>query len=116
MKITIECWVANIETLRSTGLSYILSSLHPKSIWILSDIQSVIQHLLNRSSIDSNCLTYRELFSARKHIDKKDLARTPVHTWYRADSPRGSLAMNCDRCTQTAVARFLRGHLRSLAF
>ncbi|GFY34585.1 uncharacterized protein TNCV_1372751 [Trichonephila clavipes] len=39
-----------------------------------------------------------------------------VHTWYRADSPGGSLAMNCDRCTQMAVSRFLSRHLRSLAF
>ncbi|GFS98624.1 RNase H domain-containing protein [Trichonephila clavipes] len=37
-------------------------------------------------------------------------------TWYQADSPGGSHSTNCVRCTQTAVSRFLSGHLRSLAF
>ncbi|GFW70800.1 RNase H domain-containing protein [Trichonephila clavipes] len=147
--------------------NYVLSSLDSKSIWILSDSRSAIQHLSNWSSIGdktgtsiinnlkqvssscdvhfqripshvdiwcneeadalakavarealaaANSLTYLELYSARKHIDKKTWLVPPVHTWYRADSPGGSLAMNCNRCTQTADSRFLRGHLKSLAF
>ncbi|GFU48958.1 RNase H domain-containing protein [Trichonephila clavipes] len=98
------------------GLSCILSSLDPKSIWILSDSRSAIQHLSNWSTVGyktgnsilnklkqvsssrdvhfqwilshvdiwdhgkadaltkegtSYCLTYLELCSVRKHIDKK---------------------------------------------
>ncbi|GFY34586.1 RNase H domain-containing protein [Trichonephila clavipes] len=103
------------------GLSYILFSLEPTSIWILSDSRSAIQYLSNWSSVGdktgvsilnklkqvssssdvhfqwipshvdiwdneevnavkkegaiedlatSNCLTYLELYSTRKHIDK----------------------------------------------
>ncbi|GFW24013.1 hypothetical protein TNCV_4950571 [Trichonephila clavipes] len=55
-----------------------------------------------------NCLTYLELYSARKHIDK--------NTWLAPRFELIPLAMNCDRCTQTAVSRFLSGHLKSFAF
>ncbi|GFX44951.1 RNase H domain-containing protein [Trichonephila clavipes] len=108
----------------------------PMSIWILSDSRSAIQHLSNWSSVGDKTVTsilYKlkqvsssydvhfqwitsHLYSARKHIDKKTWLIPSVLTWYRADSPGGSLAMNCDRCPQTVVSRFLSGHLRSLVF
>ncbi|GFW24071.1 hypothetical protein TNCV_4951151 [Trichonephila clavipes] len=63
----------------------------------------------------STSLTYLELYSSRKDIDK-GTARSPVYTWCRADSPRGPLTLNCNRCTQTAVFGFLSRRLRSLSF
>ncbi|GFS87435.1 RNase H domain-containing protein [Trichonephila clavipes] len=64
----------------------------------------------------SKSLTYFELFSARKGIDKRTWLVHLVRTWYRADSPGGSLTLNYDRCNPTAVSRFLSEHLKSLAF
>ncbi|GFU75077.1 putative RNA-directed DNA polymerase from transposon BS [Trichonephila clavipes] len=87
-----------------------------KNIWGNEEVDALAKEGAKEVLATSNCLTYLELYSARKHIDKKTWIVPPVHTWYRADSPGGSLAMHCDRCTQTALSRFLSGHLRSLVF
>ncbi|GFS76591.1 RNase H domain-containing protein [Trichonephila clavipes] len=40
----------------------------------------------------------------------------PVHPWYQSKYPGGSLARGSSRRDQTALTRFLSGHLMSLTF
>ncbi|GBN35637.1 hypothetical protein AVEN_77459-1 [Araneus ventricosus] len=40
----------------------------------------------------------------------------PSHDWYKRSSPGGSIGLACDRADQTALSRFVSGHLRSCSF
>lgn len=61
-------------------------------------------------------LTYTEIYSQAKLRGKTIWSTPPVHQWYRGHQPSGSLALNCDRQGQTAITRFLSGHLRTMTF
>ncbi|PRD20834.1 UNVERIFIED_CONTAM: hypothetical protein NCL1_53505 [Trichonephila clavipes] len=73
--------------------------------WGNEEADTLVKEGARESLATYNCLTYLELYSARKHIDKKTWLVPPVHTWYRANSPRGSFALNCDRPTPFAPRR-----------
>ncbi|GBM99170.1 hypothetical protein AVEN_226646-1, partial [Araneus ventricosus] len=49
----------------------------------------------------------------------KDLKKwrvPPSHDWYKRSSPGGSIGLACDKADQTALSRFVSGHLRSCSF
>ncbi|GBN26009.1 hypothetical protein AVEN_141622-1 [Araneus ventricosus] len=61
-------------------------------------------------------LTFDEIYSIRKNKDLKTWRVPLSHDWYKRSSPGGSIGLACDRADQTAVSRFLSGHLRSCSF
>ncbi|GFU47087.1 RNase H domain-containing protein [Trichonephila clavipes] len=61
-------------------------------------------------------LTYLELFSKYKPKNKAIWMIPQVHPWYQSKCPGGSLIRGSSRRDQTALSRFLSGHLRSLTF
>ncbi|GFT32754.1 RNase H domain-containing protein [Trichonephila clavipes] len=56
-------------------------------------------------------LTYLELFSEYKAKNKAIWMIPPVHPWYQSKCPGGSLVRGSSRRDQTALTRFLSGHL-----
>ncbi|GBL90831.1 hypothetical protein AVEN_215561-1 [Araneus ventricosus] len=57
--------------------------------------------------------------SQRYHKKNKDLKTwrvPPSYDWYQRSSPGGSIGLACDRADQTALSRFVSGHLRSCSF
>ncbi|GBN91093.1 hypothetical protein AVEN_4126-1 [Araneus ventricosus] len=61
-------------------------------------------------------LTFDEIYSIRKNKDLKTWRVPPSHDWYKRSSPGGSIGLSCDRADQTALSRFVSGHLRSCSF
>ncbi|GFX33933.1 RNase H domain-containing protein [Trichonephila clavipes] len=61
-------------------------------------------------------LTYLELFSKYKAKNKAIWMILPVHPWYQSECHGGSFVRGSSRRDQTALTRFLRGHLISLTF
>ncbi|GBM95111.1 hypothetical protein AVEN_137453-1 [Araneus ventricosus] len=61
-------------------------------------------------------LTFDEIYSIRKNKDLKTWRIPPSHDWYKRSSPGGSIGLSCDRADQTALSRFVSGHLRSCSF
>ncbi|GBM01619.1 hypothetical protein AVEN_60030-1 [Araneus ventricosus] len=61
-------------------------------------------------------LTFDEIYSIRKNKDLKTWRVPPSHDWYKRSSPGGSICLSCDRADQTALSRFVSGHLRSCSF
>ncbi|GFX15414.1 RNase H domain-containing protein [Trichonephila clavipes] len=61
-------------------------------------------------------LTYLELFSKYKAKNKANWMIPPVHSWYQSKYHGGSLVRGSSRGDQTALIRFLSGHLMSLTF
>ncbi|GBN70995.1 hypothetical protein AVEN_229875-1 [Araneus ventricosus] len=61
-------------------------------------------------------LTFDEIYSIRKNKDLKTWRVPPSHDWYKRSSPGGSIGLACDRADQTALSRFVSGHLRSCSF
>ncbi|GBM10084.1 hypothetical protein AVEN_92912-1 [Araneus ventricosus] len=57
-----------------------------------------------------------EMYSIRKNKDLKTWRVPPSHDWYKQNSPGGSIGLACDRADQTALSRFVSGHLRSCSF
>ncbi|GBN43384.1 hypothetical protein AVEN_860-1 [Araneus ventricosus] len=51
-----------------------------------------------------------------KNKDLKTWRVPPSHDWYKRSSPGGSIGLACDRAHQTALSRFVSGHLRSCSF
>ncbi|GBN41893.1 hypothetical protein AVEN_45281-1, partial [Araneus ventricosus] len=51
-----------------------------------------------------------------KNKDLKTWRVPPSHDWYKRSSPGGSIGLACDRADQTALSRFVSGHLRSCSF
>ncbi|GBO34053.1 hypothetical protein AVEN_183624-1 [Araneus ventricosus] len=49
----------------------------------------------------------------RKNKDLKTWRVPPSHDWYKRSSPGGSIGLACDRADQTALSRFVSGHLRN---
>ncbi|GBN12084.1 hypothetical protein AVEN_51071-1 [Araneus ventricosus] len=56
------------------------------------------------------------LFSQMEIKDLKTWRVPPSHDWYKRSSPGGSIGLACDRADQTALSRFVSGHLRSCSF
>ncbi|GBM77804.1 hypothetical protein AVEN_142163-1 [Araneus ventricosus] len=68
------------------------------------------------ASVPSVPLTYLELFSRAKILNKTCWLIPPVHHWYQGSRPGGCLSINCIICDQTTLTRFLSGNIRSLTF
>ncbi|GBM28187.1 hypothetical protein AVEN_36135-1 [Araneus ventricosus] len=56
------------------------------------------------------------LWKREKNKDLKTWRVPPSHDWYKRSSPGGSIGLACDRADQTALSRFVSGHLRSCYF
>ncbi|GBN53865.1 hypothetical protein AVEN_247780-1 [Araneus ventricosus] len=56
------------------------------------------------------------MYSIRKNKDLKTWRVPPSHDWYKRSSPGGSIGLACYRADQTALSRFISGHLRSCFF
>lgn len=61
-------------------------------------------------------LTYLELFSRMKNINRRIWPVPPTHDWYRASNQGQSLTFPCDRKTNTCLSRLASGHLKCLTF
>ncbi|GBM25847.1 hypothetical protein AVEN_151322-1 [Araneus ventricosus] len=61
-------------------------------------------------------LTFGEIYSIRKSKDLTTWRVPPSRDWYKRSSPGGSIGLACDRADQTALSRFVSGHLRSCSF
>ncbi|GFY28309.1 transposable element Tc3 transposase [Trichonephila clavipes] len=59
-------------------------------------------------------LTYLELFPKHKAKNKAIRMNPPVHPWHQSKCPCASLVRGSSRRDQTALTRFLSGHLMSL--
>ncbi|GFY05909.1 RNase H domain-containing protein [Trichonephila clavipes] len=60
--------------------------------------------------------TYLELFSKYEAKNKAIWMVPSVHPWYQSKCPGGSLVRDSSGRGQTALTRFLSGHLLSLTF
>ncbi|XP_054713017.1 uncharacterized protein LOC129222530 [Uloborus diversus] len=61
-------------------------------------------------------LTYLELFSQQKANNKEKWLIPPSHNWYKGKRPGQTLALPCERQTNTLLSRLASGHLKSLTF
>ncbi|GBL97544.1 hypothetical protein AVEN_199610-1, partial [Araneus ventricosus] len=68
------------------------------------------------ASVPSAPLTYLEMFSRAKSKNKTNWLIPPMLPWFQGSRPGGCLPIDCNRCDQTTLTRFLRGHIRSLTF
>ncbi|GFX00511.1 RNase H domain-containing protein [Trichonephila clavipes] len=67
----------------------------------------------SKTTIPDDLLTYLELFSKNEAKNKVIWMIPQVHPWYPSKYPGGSLARGSSRGVQTALTRFLTGHLMS---
>ncbi|GBM86232.1 hypothetical protein AVEN_143876-1 [Araneus ventricosus] len=92
--------------------------------WIPSHVDiygnEVADDLAKQGTAEPLCsapsLTFDENYSIRKNKDLKTWRVPPSHDWYKLSSPGGSIGLACDRADQTALSRFVSGHLRSCSF
>ncbi|GBM47917.1 Atrial natriuretic peptide receptor 2 [Araneus ventricosus] len=92
--------------------------------WIPSHVDiygnEVADNLAKQGTAEPLCsthsLTYDEIYSIRKNKDLKTWRVPPSHDWYKRSSAGGSIGLACDRADQTALSRFVSGHLRSCSF
>ncbi|GBO01099.1 hypothetical protein AVEN_108158-1 [Araneus ventricosus] len=92
--------------------------------WIPSHVDiygnEVVDNLAKQGTAEPLCstpsLTFDEIYSIRKNKDLKTWRVPPSHDWYKRSSPGGSIGLACDRADQTALSRFVSGHLRSCSF
>ncbi|GBL86271.1 putative RNA-directed DNA polymerase from transposon BS [Araneus ventricosus] len=92
--------------------------------WIPSHVDiygnEVADNLAKQGTAEPLCstpsLTFDEIYSIRKNKDLKTWRVPPSHDWYKRSSPGGSIGLSCDRADQTALSRFVSGHLRSCSF
>ncbi|GBN86253.1 hypothetical protein AVEN_136280-1, partial [Araneus ventricosus] len=95
--------------------------------WIPSHVDfygnKVAEALAKQGKAEPLCsapsLTFDEIYSIRKNKDverKKTWRVPPSHDLYKRSSPGGSIGLACDRADQTALSRFVSGHLRSCSF
>ncbi|GBM83133.1 hypothetical protein AVEN_40099-1 [Araneus ventricosus] len=92
--------------------------------WIPSHVDiygnEVADDLAKQGTAEPLCstpsLTFDEIYSIRKNKDLKTWRVPPSHDWYKPSSPGGSIGLDCDRADQTALSRFVSGHLRSCSF
>ncbi|GBM27591.1 hypothetical protein AVEN_35255-1 [Araneus ventricosus] len=92
--------------------------------WIPSHVDiygnEVADNLEKQGTAEPLCsapsLTFDEIYSIRKNKDLKTWRVAPSHDWYKRSSPGGSIGLACDRADQTALSRFVSGHLRSCSF
>ncbi|GBN68407.1 U3 small nucleolar RNA-associated protein 4 [Araneus ventricosus] len=92
--------------------------------WIPSHVDiygnEVADNLAKQGTAEPLCstpsLTFDEIYSIRKNKDLKTWRVPPSHDWYKQNSPGGSIGLACDRADQTALSRFVSGHLRSCSF
>ncbi|GBO41132.1 hypothetical protein AVEN_270767-1 [Araneus ventricosus] len=92
--------------------------------WILSHVDiygnEVADDLAKQGTVEPLCsvpsLTFDEIYSIRKSKDLKTWRVPPSHDWYKRRSPGGSIGLACVRADQTALSRFVSGHLRSCSF
>ncbi|GBO03212.1 hypothetical protein AVEN_215431-1 [Araneus ventricosus] len=61
------------------------------------------------ASVPSAPLTYLELFSRAKSRNKTIWIIPPVYHWYQGSQPGGCQSIDCNRCDQTTLTRFLMG-------
>ncbi|GBN49098.1 hypothetical protein AVEN_207958-1 [Araneus ventricosus] len=61
-------------------------------------------------------LNTENISNKRKNEDLKTWRVPPSHDCYKRSSPGGSIGLACDRADQTALSRFVSGHLRSCSF
>ncbi|GBN47241.1 hypothetical protein AVEN_219628-1 [Araneus ventricosus] len=92
--------------------------------WIPSHVDiygnKVADDLAKQGTAEPLCsapsLTFDEIYSLRKNKDLKTWRVPPSHDWYKRSSPGGSIGLACDRADQTALSRFVSGHLRCCSF
>ncbi|GBN63887.1 hypothetical protein AVEN_151792-1 [Araneus ventricosus] len=92
--------------------------------WIPSHVDiygnEVADDLAKQGTAEPLCstpsLTFDEIYSIRKNKDLKTWRVPPSRDWYKRSSPGGSIGLACDRADQTALSRFVSGHLRSRSF
>ncbi|GBL88650.1 Potassium voltage-gated channel subfamily H member 8 [Araneus ventricosus] len=92
--------------------------------WIPSHVDiygnEVADNLAKQGTSEPLCstpsLTFDEIYSIRKNKDLKNWRAPPSHDWYKRSSPGDSIGLACDRTDQTALSRFVSGHLRSCSF
>ncbi|GBM81857.1 hypothetical protein AVEN_219816-1 [Araneus ventricosus] len=92
--------------------------------WIPSYVDiygnEVADNLAKQGTAEPLCstpsLTFDEIYSIRKNKDLKTWRVPPSHDWYKRSSPGGSIGLVCDRAHQTALSRFVSGHLKSCSF
>ncbi|GBM40239.1 hypothetical protein AVEN_183555-1 [Araneus ventricosus] len=134
-----NCSVFRSELLAiEAGLEAILNENNYGAVWILSDSvdhevhlqwipshvdiygNEVADNLAKQGTAKPLCstpsLTLEEIYSIRKNKDLKTWRVPPSHDWYKRSSPGGSIGLACDRADQTALSRFVSGHLRSCSF
>ncbi|GBN83996.1 hypothetical protein AVEN_86987-1 [Araneus ventricosus] len=111
--------ISILKLLRHIGLDH---EVHLK--WIPSHVDiygnEVADDLAKQGTAEPLCsnpsLTFDEIYSIRKNKDLKTWKVPPSHDWYKRSSPGGSFGLACDRADQTALSRFVSGHLRSCSF
>ncbi|GBM10930.1 hypothetical protein AVEN_171418-1 [Araneus ventricosus] len=134
-----NCSVFRSELLAiEAGLEVILNENNYGAVWILSDSRSSIQHqkdwnnvgdrtgisilkLLRHIGVDHEVHlqwipSHVDIYGNEKNKDLKTWRVPPSHDWYKRSSPGGSICLACDRADQTALSRFVSGHLRSCSF
>ncbi|GBN03555.1 hypothetical protein AVEN_146671-1 [Araneus ventricosus] len=92
--------------------------------WIPSHVDiyrnEVADDLAKQGTAEPLCstpsLTFDEIYSIRKNKDLKTWRVPPSHDWCKRSSPGGSIGLACDRADETALCRFVSGHLRSCSF
>ena len=70
----------------------------------------------DEASIATAPLTYLEIFAKTKSQVKSSWQAPPLHHWYKSSRPEGSLTLACSKRDQTALTRFLSGHLRTMKY
>ncbi|GBM56253.1 hypothetical protein AVEN_101535-1 [Araneus ventricosus] len=60
--------------------------------------------------------TYIELYSRTKTLVNISWRHPPAHSWYRSEGPGAAIRFKGNRKDQTALARLLFGHLKTLRF
>ncbi|GBN50264.1 hypothetical protein AVEN_265595-1 [Araneus ventricosus] len=120
------------------GLEAILNENNYGAVWILSDSRSSMQHLKDWNNVGDRTgisilkllrhigmdhevhlqwiPSHVDIYGNEKNKDLKTWRVPPSHDWYKRSSPGGSIGLACDRADQTALSRFVSGHLRSCSF
>ena len=68
------------------------------------------------TSAPSARLTFSEIHSKIKHMNRTSWIVPPVHHWFQCPRPGGSLSQGFNRQEQTTLARFRSGHLQTMKF
>ncbi|GFX52758.1 RNase H domain-containing protein [Trichonephila clavipes] len=90
--------------------------------WIPSHVELYGNEMVNKLAkegcnlltLSSSALIYLELYSLKKIL--KIWWMPPTHHRYVGNRPGLALALKCDRCSQTTLARLASDHIKYLSF